>query len=109
MTGVQTCALPISRVLSAARQDVVVFNIQDDTDVSARILNVSLSVAVPGEGPRPRGAPRGGGGGRAGRGMIGGRESAGGGEYFGSEELQERLYLNRSLLARISSQQVLPY
>ena len=92
----------VARVLSAARQDVVVFNIQDDTDVSARILNVSLSVAVPmpGEGPQPRGASRGLGEGRAGRGMIGGGESGGGGEYFGSEELQERLYLNRSLLAR---------
>uniref|UniRef100_A0A6Q2YBM4 Cadherin EGF LAG seven-pass G-type receptor 2 n=1 Tax=Esox lucius TaxID=8010 RepID=A0A6Q2YBM4_ESOLU len=76
----------VARVLSADREDVVVFNIQDDTDVSARILNVSLSVAVPtpGEGP-------------------------GGAEFFGSEELQERLYLNRSLLARISSQQVLPF
>ncbi|XP_062320603.1 cadherin EGF LAG seven-pass G-type receptor 2 isoform X2 [Osmerus eperlanus] len=99
----------VARVLSAARQDVVVFNIQDDTDVSARILNVSLSVAVPvpGEGG---GATRGVGGGRAGRGMIGvGESGGGGGEYFGSEELQERLYLNRSLLARISSQQVLPF
>uniref|UniRef100_A0A673XJJ7 Cadherin, EGF LAG seven-pass G-type receptor 2 n=1 Tax=Salmo trutta TaxID=8032 RepID=A0A673XJJ7_SALTR len=71
----------VARVLSADREDVVVFNIQDDTDVSARILNVSLSVAVPS--------------GRA--------------EFFGSEELQERLYLNRSLLAHISSQQVLPF
>uniref|UniRef100_A0A8C8D9C2 Cadherin EGF LAG seven-pass G-type receptor 2 n=1 Tax=Oncorhynchus tshawytscha TaxID=74940 RepID=A0A8C8D9C2_ONCTS len=71
----------VARVLSADREDVVVFNIQDDTDVSARILNVSLSVAVP----------------------------SGGAEFFGSEELQERLYLNRSLLAHISSQQVLPF
>ncbi|CAG06842.1 unnamed protein product [Tetraodon nigroviridis] len=29
----------VARVLSASRQDVVIFNIQDDTDVSARILN----------------------------------------------------------------------
>uniref|UniRef100_A0A665TTY5 Cadherin EGF LAG seven-pass G-type receptor 2 n=1 Tax=Echeneis naucrates TaxID=173247 RepID=A0A665TTY5_ECHNA len=73
----------VARVLSAAPQDIVIFNIQDDTDVSARILNVSLSVAVPVFGE--------------------------GGEYFGSEELQERLYLNRSLLAQISSQEVLPF
>ncbi|XP_030634210.1 cadherin EGF LAG seven-pass G-type receptor 2 [Chanos chanos] len=86
----------VARVLSAAREDVVVFNIQDDTDVNASILNVSLSVAVPGEGPR--------GGGRARLGHAGS-----GGEYFGSEELQERLYLNRSLLAHISSQHVLPF
>ncbi|KAJ8260235.1 hypothetical protein GJAV_G00178630 [Gymnothorax javanicus] len=70
----------VARVLSAAREDIVIFNIQDDTDVNASILNVSLSVA-----------------------------GARGGEFFGSEELQERLYLNRSLLARISSQHVLPF
>ncbi|XP_068170748.1 cadherin EGF LAG seven-pass G-type receptor 2 isoform X2 [Antennarius striatus] len=95
----------VARVLSAAPEDVVIFNIQDDTDVSARILNVSLSVAVPAlgeghqqhEGPGPAGA-------RPGRGA-----ESGGGEYFGSEELQERLYLNRSLLAKISSQEVLPF
>uniref|UniRef100_A0A8B9LBB1 Cadherin, EGF LAG seven-pass G-type receptor 2 n=1 Tax=Astyanax mexicanus TaxID=7994 RepID=A0A8B9LBB1_ASTMX len=74
----------VARVLSASREDVVVFNIQDDTDVNAGILNVSLSVALPAGGSR-------------------------GVEFFGSEELQERLYLNRSLLARISSQQVLPF
>ncbi|XP_028431059.1 cadherin EGF LAG seven-pass G-type receptor 2 isoform X2 [Perca flavescens] len=96
----------VARVLSAAPEDVVIFNIQDDTDVSARILNVSLSVAVPvlGEGlQRPGGLGQGGD--RTGRGA----ESGGGGEFFGSEELQERLYLNRSLLAKISSQEVLPF
>jgi len=65
----------------------VVFNIQDDTDVNAGILNVSLSVAAPGEGSR-------------GHGVSGGGQV----EFLGSEELQERLYLNRSLLAQISSQ-----
>jgi len=103
----------VARVLSADRQDVVVFNIQDDTDVSARILNVSLSVAMPGE------AHRGAGGASArteGSLLAPARPAAdrlsrgaGGVEFFGSEELQERLYLNRSLLARISSQQVLPF
>ncbi|XP_013988461.2 cadherin EGF LAG seven-pass G-type receptor 2 isoform X3 [Salmo salar] len=97
----------VARVLSADREDVVVFNIQDDTDVSARILNVSLSVAVPSH----REEPRGGGGGPRGRDRVG-RGAAGASgraEFFGSEELQERLYLNRSLLAHISSQQVLPF
>ncbi|XP_072238280.1 cadherin EGF LAG seven-pass G-type receptor 2 [Leuresthes tenuis] len=91
----------VARVLSAAPEDVVIFNIQDDTDVSARILNVSLSVAVPvfGEGHQRTGGL---GGERPGR----GHET---GEFFGSEELQERLYLNRSLLAQISSQEVLPF
>ncbi|KAG7477588.1 hypothetical protein MATL_G00071480 [Megalops atlanticus] len=81
----------VANVLSAAREDIVIFNIQDDTDVSASILNVSLSVAAAGQ--------RGGGGGGGGSGA----------EFFGSEELQERLYLNRSLLAHISSQRVLPF
>uniref|UniRef100_A0A8C2Z8Q9 Cadherin EGF LAG seven-pass G-type receptor 2 n=1 Tax=Cyclopterus lumpus TaxID=8103 RepID=A0A8C2Z8Q9_CYCLU len=96
----------VARVLSAAPEDVVIFNIQDDTDVSARILNVSLSVAVPvfGEGhQRPGGL--GHAGDRPGRAV----ESGGAGEFFGSEELQERLYLNRSLLVKISSQEVLPF
>ncbi|XP_034725126.1 cadherin EGF LAG seven-pass G-type receptor 2 isoform X2 [Etheostoma cragini] len=96
----------VARVLSAAPEDVVIFNIQDDTDVSARILNVSLSVAVPvlGEGlQRPGGLGQGGD--RTGKGV----ETGGGGEFFGSEELQERLYLNRSLLVKISSQEVLPF
>ncbi|XP_008408015.1 cadherin EGF LAG seven-pass G-type receptor 2 isoform X5 [Poecilia reticulata] len=91
----------VARVLSAAPEDVVIFNIQDDTDVSARILNVSLSVAVPvfGDGHQRPGRL---GSDRPGRGP----ES---GEFFGSEELQERLYLNRSLLAQISFQEVLPF
>ncbi|XP_062842208.1 cadherin EGF LAG seven-pass G-type receptor 2 [Trichomycterus rosablanca] len=72
----------VAHVLSARRDDVVVFNIQDDTDVNAAVLNVSLSVS---------------------------RLGAGWAEFVGSEELQERLYLNRTLLARISSQEVLPF
>lgn len=90
----------VAHVFSAAPEDVVIFNIQDDTDVSARILNVSLSVAVPVFGERPGGLSHGGD--SPGRGVETG-------EFFGSEELQERLYLNRSLLAQISSQEVLPF
>ncbi|XP_066526353.1 cadherin EGF LAG seven-pass G-type receptor 2 [Hoplias malabaricus] len=85
----------VASVLSASREDVVVFNIQDDTDVSASILNISLSVALPVGGAR----------GRNDRAVSPGL----GVEFLGSEELQERLYLNRSLLASVSSQQVLPF
>ncbi|XP_046730560.1 cadherin EGF LAG seven-pass G-type receptor 2 isoform X2 [Silurus meridionalis] len=83
----------VSRVLSAHRDDIIIFNVQDDTDVNAAILNVSLSVF------------------RLGDGLRGGASRLGpvGAEFIGSEELQERLYLNRSLLAQISSQQVLPF
>ncbi|KAM6044521.1 cadherin EGF LAG seven-pass G-type receptor 2 isoform 2-T2 [Chlamydotis macqueenii] len=74
----------VAAVLAAPRHRVVLFNIQADTDVgSARILNVSLSVLLP--------------------------ASARGARFFSSEELQERLYLNRSLLAAISAQRVLPF
>uniref|UniRef100_A0A3P9M048 Cadherin EGF LAG seven-pass G-type receptor 2 n=1 Tax=Oryzias latipes TaxID=8090 RepID=A0A3P9M048_ORYLA len=91
----------VAQVLSAAPEDVVIFNIQDDTDVSVPILNVTLSVAVPVFGEAHH-RPAGFGGG----GLLRGVDT---GEFFGSEELQERLYLNRSLLAQISSQEVLPF
>ncbi|NWX03777.1 CELR2 protein, partial [Caloenas nicobarica] len=72
----------VATVLATPRHRVVLFNIQTDTDVgTARILNVSLSVLLPGPG----------------------------GRFFSSEELRERLYLNRSLLAAISAQRVLPF
>ncbi|NWJ09241.1 CELR2 protein, partial [Crypturellus undulatus] len=74
----------VAAVLAAPRHRVVLFNIQTDTDVgAARILNVSLSVLRP--------------------------AAAHGARFFSSEELQERLYLNRSLLAAISAQRVLPF
>ncbi|XP_078500339.1 cadherin EGF LAG seven-pass G-type receptor 2 isoform X1 [Lissotriton helveticus] len=72
----------VAAVLSATRHDIVIFNIQNDTDVRANILNVSLSVLLPG----------------------GARD-----QFFPSEDLQEMLYLNRTLLAAISSQRVLPF
>ncbi|XP_014806813.1 PREDICTED: cadherin EGF LAG seven-pass G-type receptor 2-like, partial [Calidris pugnax] len=79
----------VAAVLATPRHRVVLFNIQTDTDVgTARILNVSLSVLLPGVGATATGhGPR----------------------FFSSEELQERLYLNRSLLAAISAQRVLPF
>ncbi|NXX45357.1 CELR2 protein, partial [Tricholaema leucomelas] len=75
----------VATVLATPRHRVVLFNIQTDTDVgtAARILNVSLSVLLPSSGHGAR--------------------------FFSSEELQERLYLNRSLLATISAQRVLPF
>ncbi|NXS66766.1 CELR2 protein, partial [Pandion haliaetus] len=74
----------VAAVLATPRHRVVLFNIQTDTDVgTARILNVSLSVLLPTSGHSAR--------------------------FFSSEELQERLYLNRSLLAAISAQRVLPF
>ncbi|XP_054660054.1 cadherin EGF LAG seven-pass G-type receptor 2 isoform X3 [Grus americana] len=74
----------VAAVLATPRHRVILFNIQTDTDVgTALILNVSLSVLLPASGHSAR--------------------------FFSSEELQERLYLNRSLLAAISAQRVLPF
>ncbi|XP_053103347.1 cadherin EGF LAG seven-pass G-type receptor 2 isoform X2 [Hemicordylus capensis] len=74
----------VATVLTAPRDHVVLFNIQNDTDVQvAQILNVSLSVLLP--------------------------DGAHGWRYIPSEDLQERLYLNRTLLAAISEQRVLPF
>ncbi|XP_068611577.1 cadherin EGF LAG seven-pass G-type receptor 1 [Brachionichthys hirsutus] len=74
----------VAAVLSTRREAVFVFNIQNDTDVQGSILNVTFSAMQPG------GAP-------------------GKGTFFPSEELQEQIYLNRTLLRLIASQEVLPF
>uniref|UniRef100_A0A8C9VE66 Cadherin EGF LAG seven-pass G-type receptor 1 n=1 Tax=Scleropages formosus TaxID=113540 RepID=A0A8C9VE66_SCLFO len=74
----------VAAVLSTGPEDVFVFNIQNDTDARGSILNVTFSALQPGSGPGP-------------------------GRYFPSEELQEQIYLNRTLLTQISSQRVLPF
>ncbi|XP_001920772.2 cadherin EGF LAG seven-pass G-type receptor 1 [Danio rerio] len=72
----------VAAVLSTSPDGIFIFNVQNDTDVSGSILNVTFSALLPG------GAP---------------------GRYFPSEELQEQLYLNRTLLMLISTQRVLPF
>ncbi|XP_072233193.1 cadherin EGF LAG seven-pass G-type receptor 1 isoform X2 [Leuresthes tenuis] len=74
----------VAAVLSTRREAVFVFNIQNDTDVQGSILNVTFSALQPG--------------------AIQGK-----GTFFPSEELQEQIYLNRTLLRLISSQEVLPF
>nr|XP_055045624.1 cadherin EGF LAG seven-pass G-type receptor 1 isoform X3 [Misgurnus anguillicaudatus] len=72
----------VATILSTNRDDVFIFNVQNDTDVTGSILNVTFSAMLSG------GAPD---------------------RYFPSEELQEQIYLNRTLLRQISSQNVLPF
>ncbi|KAF7707587.1 cadherin EGF LAG seven-pass G-type receptor 1 isoform X2 [Silurus meridionalis] len=72
----------IATVLSTSRDGVFVFNVQNDTDVDTSVLNVTFSALLPGGTP---------------------------GRFYPTEELQEQLYLNRTLLTLISSQQVLPF
>ena len=69
----------VAAVLSTTKDAVFVFNIQNDTDVSANILNVTFSALLPG-GVRDK--------------------------FFPSEDLQEQIYLNRTLLTAVSTQRV---
>lgn len=71
----------VAAVLSTRREAVFLFNIQNDTDVQGSILNVTFSAM-----------------------QLGGSQSKG--KFFPSEELQEQIYLNRTLLRLISSQEV---
>uniref|UniRef100_A0A8D0HIG2 Cadherin EGF LAG seven-pass G-type receptor 1 n=1 Tax=Sphenodon punctatus TaxID=8508 RepID=A0A8D0HIG2_SPHPU len=72
----------VATVLSTTKDGIFVFNIQNDTDVSSNILNVTFSALLPG-GIRNK--------------------------FFPSEDLQEQIYLNRTLLRIISTQRVLPF
>ncbi|XP_066489731.1 cadherin EGF LAG seven-pass G-type receptor 1 [Tiliqua scincoides] len=72
----------VATVLSTTREGIFVFNIQNDTDVSSNILNVTFSALLPG-----------------------GIQN----KFFPSEDLQEQIYLNRTLLTLISTQRVLPF
>ncbi|XP_031438509.1 cadherin EGF LAG seven-pass G-type receptor 1 isoform X2 [Clupea harengus] len=88
----------VAAVLSTSRDAVFVFNVQNDTDVHGAILNVTFSALL----PAASGAITLGGSAGVGAG-------AGMGRFFPSEDLQERIYLNRTMLQRITSQQVLPF
>lgn len=70
----------VATVLATPKEDIFIFNIQNDTDVGGTVLNVSFSAL----------APR-------------------GGRYFSSEELQEQLYMKRMVLTGTSMLEVLPF
>uniref|UniRef100_A0A8C3DJ17 Cadherin EGF LAG seven-pass G-type receptor 3 n=1 Tax=Corvus moneduloides TaxID=1196302 RepID=A0A8C3DJ17_CORMO len=70
----------VATVLATPKEDIFIFNIQNDTDVGGTVLNVSFSAL----------APR-------------------GGRYFSSEELQEQLYMKRMVLTGASMLEVLPF
>ncbi|RVE70247.1 hypothetical protein OJAV_G00063040 [Oryzias javanicus] len=70
----------VSAVLGVPVEDVFIFNIQPDLDAApGRILNVSFSAALPG------------------------------GLFYASEELEEKLYLNRPRLTSLTQMEVLPF
>ncbi|CAG9865104.1 unnamed protein product [Phyllotreta striolata] len=72
----------LAAILPCPKENIFVFSIQDDTDVTAKILNVSFSVRRP-DVPRE--------------------------EYYSPQFLQEKVYLNRGVLARLSTVQILPF
>ncbi|KAM4619207.1 cadherin EGF LAG seven-pass G-type receptor 1-like [Polymixia lowei] len=86
----------VAAVLSTNRDGVFVFNIQNDTHVQGSILNVTFSALRPPGEPRPD-RPLG---------FAGSRPPE---RFFPSEALQEQIYLNRTLLALVSTQRVLPF
>ncbi|XP_061864337.1 cadherin EGF LAG seven-pass G-type receptor 3 isoform X3 [Colius striatus] len=70
----------VATVLATPKEDIFIFNIQNDTDVGGAVLNVSFSAL----------SPR-------------------GGRYLSSEELQEQLYMKRMALTGASMLDVLPF
>ncbi|XP_075687862.1 cadherin EGF LAG seven-pass G-type receptor 3 isoform X3 [Rhinoderma darwinii] len=72
----------VSTVLATPKEDIFIFNIQNDTDVKSSILNISFSALVP-QGDRS--------------------------QFFSSEELQEQLYMKRMTLTSASMLEVLPF
>ncbi|RZF37236.1 hypothetical protein LSTR_LSTR006562 [Laodelphax striatellus] len=69
----------LAAIIPCPKDNIFVFSIQDDTDVNARILNVSFSARRPD------------------------------GQFYPPQYLQERVYLNRGVLARLATVQVLPF
>ncbi|XP_029453376.1 LOW QUALITY PROTEIN: cadherin EGF LAG seven-pass G-type receptor 3 [Rhinatrema bivittatum] len=72
----------VATVLAVSKEDIFIFNIQNDMDVGGTILNVSFSALVP-SGRR--------------------------GQFFSSEDLQEQLYMKRMALTSVSMLEVLPF
>ncbi|XP_076066701.1 protocadherin-like wing polarity protein stan isoform X3 [Oratosquilla oratoria] len=72
----------LAAIIPCPRENIYIFNIQDDTDVDARILNVSFSAKRPD---------------RAGE------------ELYDQQYLRERVYLHRNMLARLATVEVLPF
>ncbi|KAK4300812.1 hypothetical protein Pmani_027014 [Petrolisthes manimaculis] len=72
----------LAAIIPCPRENIYIFNIQDDTDVDSRILNVSFSAKrpeVPGE------------------------------EFYQPQYLRERVYLHRADLATLATVEVLPF
>lgn len=72
----------LAAIIPCPKENIFLFSIQEDTDINTRILNVSFSAR---------------------------RADVSHEEYYTSQFLQERVYLNRAILARLSTVTVLPF
>lgn len=72
----------LAAIIPCPRENIYLFAIQEDTDVVARVLNISFSAR------RPDVAHE---------------------EFYSTQYLQERVYLNRAILARLANVEVLPF
>ncbi|XP_076313585.1 protocadherin-like wing polarity protein stan isoform X2 [Tachypleus tridentatus] len=73
----------LAAIIPAPKENIFIFNVQDDTDVHAKILNVSFSARRP-DVRDPNG-------------------------FYSPQYLQERVYLNRAILAKLANVEVLPF
>ncbi|XP_045488378.1 protocadherin-like wing polarity protein stan isoform X3 [Pieris rapae] len=74
----------LAAIIPCPKENIYIFSIQDDTDVSGNILNVSLSAVRP-------------------------DAEVGTSTYYTPTHLRERVYLHRTTLARLATVQVLPF
>ncbi|XP_037887303.1 protocadherin-like wing polarity protein stan isoform X2 [Glossina fuscipes] len=72
----------LAAIIPCPKENIFIFSIQDDTDVTSRILNVSFSAKRPDVSHE---------------------------EFYTPQYLQERVYLNRAILARLATVEVLPF
>jgi cadherin EGF LAG seven-pass G-type receptor 1 len=73
----------LAAIIPCPRDNIFIFSVQEDTDVHSKILNVSFSArrVEPGSSD----------------------------EFYSTQFLQERVYLNRGILARLANVKVLPF
>ncbi|XP_022163708.1 protocadherin-like wing polarity protein stan isoform X2 [Myzus persicae] len=69
----------LAAIIPCPKENIYVFSVQDDTDVDGRVLNISFSAKQPD------------------------------GIFYSPQFLQERVYLNRGILTRLSTVQILPF
>ncbi|XP_066248043.1 protocadherin-like wing polarity protein stan isoform X1 [Euwallacea similis] len=72
----------LAAIIPCPKDNIILFSIQDDVDVNSKVLNVSLSVRRPDTTKE---------------------------EYYVPQLIQERVYLNREVLARLSTVQIMPF